>query len=81
MPNKNPTVQEIVKGYLGKNGYDGLFNDEYSTDEGICSCPANDLMPCGGDPSQCMAGRIITNGIEEFIYYEKDKVGIGPEKE
>lgn len=43
-----PTIKEIVKEYLEKNGYDGLLNDD-------CACLLNDLYPCG-EIGNCQAG-------------------------
>jgi hypothetical protein len=43
-----PTIKEIVREYLEKNGYDGLFNDD-------CACLLNDLYPCG-EIGNCQAG-------------------------
>ena len=37
------TVKEIVKDYLEKNGYDGLWC------EGCCGCGLYNLMPCEND--------------------------------
>ena len=36
------TVEDIVKAYLKKHCYDGLYNPD---DE--CGCFASDLFPCG----------------------------------
>ena len=35
------TVRDIVRDYLRKHGYDGLYNDA-----GDCACLIDDLMPC-----------------------------------
>ncbi|MFZ5986364.1 MAG: hypothetical protein ACOYWZ_04450 [Bacillota bacterium] len=43
------TTFEIVKEYLEKNGYDGLYN-------GDCGCNLDDFMPCEGFSSECSAG-------------------------
>lgn len=48
----NPTVKEIVKDWLTKNGYTGLCGDG-------CGCNINDLMCCEADwgiPTDCQAG-------------------------
>ena len=47
----NPTVLEIVKEYLMKNRFDGLYNKEFG-----CGCPINNLNPCGDFNSNCTAG-------------------------
>ena len=36
------TVKEIIKDYLGKNGFDGLCSEN-------CGCGLYNLMPCGND--------------------------------
>lgn len=46
---KNPTVREIVKGYLEANGYDGLYH------ENDCGCDLDDLAPCCDDCLRCTA--------------------------
>ena len=43
-----PTVKEIVKEYLEKNNYDGLYCE-------FCGCRLDDLMPCS-EASSCQAG-------------------------
>jgi len=43
-------VREIVKEYLEKNGYDGLFHP------GMCSCTSDDLFPCGEPYPWCEPG-------------------------
>ena len=45
-------VREIVKEYLEKNGYDGLYSDE-------CGCQSNDLMPCDAGNEKCIAGHKV----------------------
>jgi len=45
------TVIEIVREYLEKNGFDGLFNEQ-----GECACELNDLAPCGEIGVDCEAG-------------------------
>jgi len=43
-------VKEIVKEYLERNGFDGLwFSDG-------CGCCIEDLMPCDGNVSLCEPG-------------------------
>lgn len=44
-----PTVKEIVKEYLEKNGYDGLSRD-------CCGCDFDDLMDCDNPEYDCKAG-------------------------
>ena len=47
----NLTVLEIVKEYLMKNHFDGLYNSELE-----CGCPISNLNPCGDFNSNCTAG-------------------------
>jgi len=47
---ENPTVKEIVKGYLAANRFDGLYN------ESLCSCDIDDLDPCDSMSSECEPG-------------------------
>lgn len=46
------TVAEIVKDYLKREGYDGLY------EAGECACKVDDLIPCCDDVSiaDCEAG-------------------------
>ena len=47
------TTREIVKEYLEKNGYDGLYSS-------YCSCALNDLMPCDDEVcAGCEAGYFV----------------------
>ena len=50
------TVREIVKEYLEKNGYDGLFVDE-------CTCSLEDLMPCDYSNPNCKAGYLVESNL------------------
>ena len=43
-------VRDMVKDYLEKNGYDGLFNDC------MCGCHVDDLIPCCGACDLCEPG-------------------------
>lgn len=43
-------VKQILKEWLTKNGYDGLY---YA---GECACSVDDLWPCGEDLSECEPG-------------------------
>lgn len=51
MSKTNPTCAEIIRQFLGENGYDGLCSDE-------CGCLLDDLMPCGSGEfiTGCVAG-------------------------
>ena len=46
-----PTIKEIIKDYLEKNGYDGLFNGNIP-----CGCLKDDLNPCGEPFDECLPG-------------------------
>ena len=43
-------VKKIVKEWLEKNGYDGIYCI------GECACLKNDLMPCDGYSADCKPG-------------------------
>jgi len=63
------TVKEIVKEYLIKNGYDGLYDRE-------CGCRIDDLMPCVEGFEGCQAGYLVDD-----IYGNDDAdFFIGPKK-
>ena len=40
---------EIVREYLKKNGFDGLYCPEYP-----CGCGLDDFQPCGEDFAECV---------------------------
>jgi len=44
-------IREVITNYLFENGCDGLFNQHAE-----CACELADLMPCGGDSSECLPG-------------------------
>jgi hypothetical protein len=46
-------VTDIIKDYLGKNGFDGLFNEDAE-----CACKADDIAPCGELSASCEAGKL-----------------------
>ena len=48
---KEITVKIMVECYLQDNFYDGLVSNE-----GVCSCDIDDLMPCFHINYDCMAG-------------------------
>ena len=66
-------VKEIVRRYLIKHGYDGLYSDLLE-----CGCSVDDLMPCEGfnsNPYQCRPGYKVKDPPDEFeflIVAEKD---------
>lgn len=41
-------IREIIKEYLLKNGFGGLFNNE------DCGCDIDDLFPCDNCPDECV---------------------------
>jgi hypothetical protein len=45
------TVKEIVKTYLKKNKYDGLYSAT-----GLCGCEMDDLFPCDNNFDDCKPG-------------------------
>ncbi len=47
----NKTVEEIIKEYLTKNEFHGLYNSDVD-----CACKRNDIAPCGGIGMHCRAG-------------------------
>jgi hypothetical protein len=48
------TVRGIVRTYLEKHCYDGLYSDSE------CACRLDDLMPCDGEGiDQCSAGHLV----------------------
>ena len=52
-------VKDIVKKYLDKNRFDGLYC------AGKCGCSKYNLMPCDGPCGNCVAGStttIVANG-------------------
>lgn len=59
-------LEEIVKDWLIKNGYDGLWN----ADE--CGCSVEDFMPCGEPSRYCEAGHRKTappgSGVDFLMY-------------
>lgn len=64
----NLDVQDIVKDYLERNGYDGIGCEH-------CSCELADLMPCGEPTPHCEAGYKVPCDCGEGCNYH-----IGSEK-
>lgn len=63
-------VKEIVRRYLIKYGYDGLYSDA-----GQCGCGLADLMCCEMPGTDCEPGYKVGDPTGEFVYR------IVPEKE
>ena len=67
------TVKEIIKEYLIKNNYDGLFYP------GECACKIDDLCPCCAEICMnCQPGYFQNK--EDVDYPEDCDFYIGPEK-
>jgi len=64
-------VINIVREYLIKNGYDGLFQSNE------CACEITDLAPCGEFQTDCIAGYkgpcICGQGCDFDIYLRKQE--------
>jgi len=59
-----PTIKEMIREYLEKNGYDGL-----SCPWAECGCEINDLMPCDGpEKDECFAGHRVEDPTGEVDY-------------
>jgi hypothetical protein len=67
MAETNLTVKEIVRRFLVKEGFEGLFEDD-----GECACKLDDLMPCDGEYyiGSCEVGYIVPceEGEEEYNF-------------
>ncbi len=69
------TIAEIVKDYLKREGYDGLYQS------GECACLADDLMPCCEDSiADCEAGYKVDCTAECFEAHERGGWHIQAEK-
>ena len=66
------TVKEIIKEYLIKNNYDGLYIP------GECACKIGDLCPCEGNCIDCQPGYFQNK--EDVGYSEDCDFYIGPKK-
>jgi len=74
---RNKAVREIIKEYLIKHGYDGL----YETKHNECACEVDDLIPCDGECADCAPGYKITcNNLEECYFGDYPHWHIVPEK-
>jgi hypothetical protein len=57
------TVEDIIKGYIKKNGYDGLVNNYAG-----CSCDLYDFDQCDGCCLDCEPAYKIEDPIREHDY-------------
>lgn len=66
------TLIKIVKDYLEKNNYDGLYNPDAE-----CACKKDDLMSCDSIGRDCLPGYLQPeeiaeeNGFDFMIGHEK----------
>ncbi len=60
----NVTVKSIVRDYLKRNKYDGLYNG------GDCGCGVDDLAPCGVCMDGCEPAYLTDEGL--FLTKEVD---------
>lgn len=58
---------EVIKEYLEKNGFDGLYNNDNE-----CGCELPDLAPCMNDISQCEVGYkiIVPEDVKGYVDYD-----------
>ena len=56
MPDANLNIKEMVRRFLVKEGFEGLFNED-----GECACKLDELITCDGDLPiiDCEAGYIV----------------------
>lgn len=57
----------MVREYLEKNGYDGLYYP------GECACTIKDIAPCGQIDGSCIAGHYISLACDEHDFHIGDK--------
>lgn len=65
-------VHDIIKEFLIKEGYDGLFYP------GECACKIDDLCPCGSNCLDCEPGYLQNK--DECDFPEDCEFYIGPNK-
>ena len=53
-------LRELVKGFLNRKGFDGLFNTDVP-----CGCKVDDLNQCDGDMSDCRPGYLVDCGAND----------------
>ena len=56
-------VKDIVRRYLEKLGYDGLYYP------GECACLKDDLAPCEGQMANCQPGYRVDSEEDGFDYH------------
>lgn len=74
--NSPKNIKEIVKAFLEKNGFDGLFDDL-----GACGCENSDLMPCDESVWNCLPGYKIKCDPESCELGGDCEWHISPEKD
>ena len=66
------SVKQIVRQYLGRHGYDGLYSEIAGCG---CSSEPGSFMPCDNNPDDCRPGYKVADPSDEFeflIVPEKD---------
>lgn len=77
----NPTVREIVEGWLREHGFDGLCRED-------CGCEIGDLMPCEdmlvvdgfracipGHKRKCTDPECLCEGTQEHVMADEKEQG------
>ena len=57
-------IGKILNDYLKENGYGGLYLS------GECACEVDDLVPCGGDPTDCCPGYKVMKDCNDLYAFE-----------
>ena len=65
---KQISAQEILTTWLQDNGYEGLCSD-------CCGCGIDNLIPCGSDPTNCVAA--IKTTVQEGDEDQYDGLDVG----
>ncbi len=71
----NPEIRNIVKEWLEKKEYDGLYLEDVG-----CGCLLGDLMPCCTPDERCQAGYQINFNNDKCSCGEGCDWHIGPER-
>jgi hypothetical protein len=69
---KKKSIEDVIKGYLNKNGYDGLYNDKRK-----CWCGTNGIVFCKKNPLWCHPGYGDGEGFG-WVVQGKKKLKIKP---